>query len=490
MATDWALPSGTWTRNAETGAFSLLVSSLGNAPSPLLSEGDISHALVASVSDSSRGAVFPPEFNFDPDTGLSLNRITDASDPLWIGPYGASRAKAGTRAVRGLRQSSILLSLRRQRARRVEDDSDRKLKLPPAGRYEFFSIPAGTVASSLLAIDPSKGHVYVWLDQGARWEAMEHIDGGMLAETRIDRVDWRAEAAVDALTARVFLSTDDGLACLVPDAVGLSFKVSYHGGSPALASPVQFGDHIWAPLGTAKGAITFVGLDLEGASSTQVELRDDALDSLGRIAAPVTNASDIIWVTERGQLLLQRKASGVLEGSFEPWPEFIEPALRFGSPYLSSDGLLWQLCIDERSGTFVYAKLGRGNWETRDAQPPRLSSGNFNFRFSTKYRTAPWIEPEHGDDSASDSVVMPVIESVENFTVFGIKFKSTKGIESLLSQSERTRVVLIVDDANTQTEFGTLTVPDPLELRLFVHDAHLWAYHPDHTRLEGWALGS
>ena len=85
-------------------------------------------------------------------------------------------------------------------------------------------------------------------------------------------------------------------------------------------------------------------------------------------------------------------------------------------------------------------------------------------------------------------MIVPVVESVENRTVFGLKFKSTRGIEWVLGQTERTRVVLIVDDADRQTEFGALTVPNPLQVRLFVHDAHLWVYHADHPRLEGWAL--
>lgn len=72
---------------------------------------------------------------------------------------------------------------------------------------------------------------------------MDQSDGGMLAQTIISRDDWRIEAAVDALTTRIFLPTDSGLACLVPDAIGLSFTVSYHGQSPAVGSPCA----VWRP---------------------------------------------------------------------------------------------------------------------------------------------------------------------------------------------------------------------------------------------------
>ncbi len=488
MEAVWVLPSGTWKRDAASGVFSLLTSALGNATSPILTRHDVSSALTVSTLDTSDTAIFPPEFGFDPATGLRLNQIPDVKAPPWIGPYGAPPAKVETRPVRGLPQSSMPLRLQNQHVRRAEDDADRKLSMPPAGHYEFLSVPSATLSSSLLAIDPSKGLVYVWLDRSGRWVAMDQSDGGMLAQTIISRDDWRIEAAVDALTTRIFLPTDSGLACLVPDAIGLSFTVSYHGQSPAVGSPVQFGDRVWAPLKAANGAINFVGLNLSGTDLVKVELRDDTIESLGRVASPVATTSSIIWATDKGQLQLLKKISGEFEGSFVPWPKSIEPALRFGSPYLASDGRLWQVCLDKDAGSFMYVLLGRGGWETREAQPPRLPSGNFNFRFATKNTSAPWIEPEQGDDSATDSMIVPVVESVENRTVFGLKFKSTRGIEWVLGQTERTRVVLIVDDADRQTEFGALTVPNPLQVRLFVHDAHLWVYHADHPRLEGWAL--
>ncbi|SEK17359.1 hypothetical protein SAMN05444746_1443 [Variovorax sp. OK212] len=331
---------------------------------------------------------------------------------------------------------------------------------------------------------------------------MEERGGGMLAETRIQRADWRAEAASDALTTRIFLPTEEGLACLVPDAMGLSFSVRYHGESPALGSPVQFGERVWAPLLSADGRIKFVGLDLAGGNLVEVDVAQGDAESsgrlagpqsLGRVAAPVTSLGAAIWVTEEGQLLLQRKANGSLEGSFARWPASIKPALKFGSPYLARDGLLWQLCLDKTrdpSGSFIYALLGRGAWEAWDAQPPRLCSGEFNFRFATKHHSEPWIEPEHGDDSSSDEVVVPVVESVGNRTVIGMKFKSTRGVEMLLSERERTLVKLVVDDADRQTEFDMFTVAKPLQLRIFVHDAHLWAYHPALPYLRGWAMGT
>lgn len=490
MEPTWALPSGTWKRDAESGVFSLIASALGNLASSTLTRNDISSALAASTLGAPTAAVFPPEFRFDPATGVGLQRITGVKASLWIGPYGAPSAKAETRPVRGLPQSSVPLSLQGQHKRRSEDDADRQLTMPPAGHYEFFSVPCATVFSSLLAIDPSRGQMYVWLGQSKRWAALDHSDGGMLAQTTLPRADWRAEAAVDGLSTRIFLSTDNGLACVVPDAIGLSFTAAYHGRAPAVGAPVQFGDRVWAPLKTAQGSITFAGLNLSGTDLLEVELRDDRLESLGRIASPVATTSTIVWATDQGQLQLLKTTSGELEGKFVPWPESIEPALRFGSPYLAADGRLWQVCFDKTSEVFVYGLLGRGTWETREAQPPRLSSGNFNFRFATKNTAAPWIEPEHGDDSTMDSMIIPVVESVENRTVFGLKFKSTRGIEWVLEQTERTRVVLIVDDADRQTEFGVLTVPDPLQVRLFVHDGHLWVYHADHSRLEGWALAS
>lgn len=102
MEAVWVLPSGTWKRDAASGVFSLLTSALGNATSPILTRHDVSSALTVSTLDTSDTAIFPPEFGFDPATGLRLNQIPDVKAPPWIRSLRAASCEGGNPTGPGL----------------------------------------------------------------------------------------------------------------------------------------------------------------------------------------------------------------------------------------------------------------------------------------------------------------------------------------------------------------------------------------------------
>lgn len=484
----WPLASGLWAPRVEGRGFELRRTALGHAPSPALSQADLACWLGTDVADAG-GGLQPPEFRFCVDTGAPLRRTaTTAPGTPWVPPFGsAPLAQRPAGVAGGLRQSNNGITLSRRHERRADSEPDASQPLPPPGDYEFFSVPAGTPTPALLALDPSKGALYAWLPASQRWEPLEHDGGGLLAASRLARAAWRCELGQAVPASVLFLPTEEGLACIRPDAVGLGFQAQYHGPDPAVGAPVQFGEQVWAPLRSKAGRLRFVSADLQGEPGQVVELPGGPVDT-GPLQAPLADGRLAIWPAAAGQLVLRKQASGNIEASFLPWPPGLQPAFEFGCPFLSRDGSLWQLCFDTGADSYVYLQLGVEHPERQPTTAPRLCTGSFNFRFASRFRSAPWLEPEHGDDSATNAVVLPLLESSPSAAVLGLKLATTDGLANVLQSGERMRVELVLDDDTTQTAFGCLSVAEPWRLRFFVHQARLWAYHPLLNRLDGWNL--
>ncbi|MBH1996678.1 MAG: hypothetical protein I8H69_16555 [Burkholderiales bacterium] len=485
---DWAVPSGVWYVD-DDGAWSMQRSADGQNVSPLLSQADIGKLMHARRLPGAAGApvrLFPPEFSFDPASGAALQVPPDtAVVPPWVPPFGAQPVRDVPPAgAAGLRQASVPLKLADQRVREEDAQADASLPMPPPGEYEFFSARFGTSAPALLALDPRKAVLHAWLPASKLWLALDPDYGSLLAESDLAHGAWRAEL-VPEFNSVLVLPTSHGLACIRPDVPSLTYVVEHVGGAPCVAAPVWFQNRLWAPLRDDDGRIRFVNLDAQQKSGSDVLL--DGVVDLGAVGAPVAYNRMAVWPCANGQLRLQLQPDGNVAASFTPWPEGLVPHFEFGSPYLSRDGGLWQLCFENRRGTYVYVKLG-AQVEKADALAPRLCSGSFNYRFATKLKTAPWEEPEHGDDGGKNQAVMPLLESGGGNSVFGVKFATSAGLSSVLRSNERLAAQLVQDDELRETVFHTFAVSEPWRVRLFVHEGTLWAYHPLLSRIDGWAL--
>ncbi|WP_425252567.1 hypothetical protein ACPJXG_24230 [Janthinobacterium sp. NFX145] len=485
---DWPLPSGAWHVDDE-GAWSMQRSADGQNVSPLVSDADIGKLMLARRLPTAADAParqFPPEFAFDPASGAALQVPPDTSiTPPWVPPYGAHPVSDVPPAgPSGLRQASVPLKLADQRAREEHAQADASLPMPPPGEYEFFSAQFGTSAPALLALDPRKAVLHAWLPASKRWLALDPDYGSLLAESDLAHGAWRAEL-VPEFNSVLVLPTSHGLACIRPDVPSLTYVVEHVGGAPCAAAPVWFQNRLWAPLRDDDGRLRFVNLDAAQKPGSDVLL--DGLFDLGNVSAPVAYNRMAVWPCANGQLRLQLQPDGNVAASFTPWPEGLVPHFEFGSPYVSRDGGLWQLCFERSRGTYVYVKLGAQS-ERADALAPRLCSGSFNYRFATKLKTAPWEEPEHGDDGGKNQAVMPLLESSVGNSVFGVKFATSAGLSSVLRSNERLAAQLVQDDELRETVFHTFAVGEPWRVRLFVHEGTLWAYHPLLSRIDGWAL--
>lgn len=484
---EWPLQSGFWVADVAVRGLTLQRTVLGHPVSANLTAKDIGRLFLANRSGRDPALHFPPEFAFCPVSGERLTQATSLPKPTtWIPPFGALAVAEGTNSTAiGLQQSAINLRFASMEKYDEQADPDIRISMPPPGNYEFFSAQFGTIAAALIALDPQKGLVFAWLPASRKWIEIEHGGQLLLSESTINRAAWRAELAV-GFHSKLYLSTQQGLACLTPDVPALNYQITYFGGAPALAAPVCFDGSVWAPVQAGTGQIQMVNLDEFDRAGISITLENTV--GLGVASTPVAYGRVAIWACANGQLCLHKQIDGSVTASFIAWPAGITPQFQFGCPFQARDGALWQLCFNSGKGNYLYLKLGVRQAEMVDALAPRFCSGSVNYRFAAKLKSAPWDEPELGDDGASNEVVMPLIESTSSASVIGLKFNTTAGLADMLTSTERLRTQLIVDDGTSENCFHTVVVSEPWQMRFFVHEGTLWAYHPMLNRIAGWHL--
>jgi hypothetical protein len=297
--------------------------------------------------------------------------------------------------------------------------------------------------------------------------------------------------AAGGLGGRLLLPTEAGLARLTPDLPALRFELDYFADAPALGSPLAFDDRVWLPLRHGTAGIRLLGVDARGELST-VDLDGVAAPDTGLVQAPVSTAHAVIWPCERGQLRLRRpaQARGAFRADFLPWPAGVRPEFDFGCPFLGHEGDLWQLGFDEVAGQYLYLRLGNDHSSREPVDAPRSCSGTVTYRSAGRDRLLPWQPPEHVDDSRGGDVVLPLLEGADA-TVVALRLPAPSGLAELFESRNKLPVRLVADDGRAgEQEFAVLSLSEPWRLRLFVHDGHLWAYHPELRALQGWRLAA
>ncbi|MET1114212.1 MAG: hypothetical protein ABWY08_04545 [Comamonas sp.] len=462
----------------------------GHAAASGLSPADLQLLLCLPSRTGDAAALFPPEFRFDPELGQPLQAApAPALQQPWIPAFGHAPQRPSD--VSGLRQTAQPLQLTGLAQRQPTDSADHLIRPPAAGDFEFFSVRAGTAVAVLLALEPGKGLLYAWLPASQQWALLTHAQEHLLAYSQQTRgVSWRAEASTDAGgCSRLFVPTEEGLACITPDVPGLAFAVSYAGQVPAIGSPIQWMGQIWAPLRAGAGAVQFVCCDLQGVPGDGVTLDVAALPvHMGAMQTPVADARRAMWLSDAGRLVLNRRTTGGVDAVFLPWPADLAPAFDFGAPYLASNGELWQLCRNAGQRSYEYLSLTSSLEARMPALQPRMSTGGVNFRFAQRQRTAPWEEPEQGHDGAEVEIVLPMVESTASQNILGLRLENTSGLAGMLRSTERMRAALVLDEGTRQTAFFLVNVAMPWRLRWFVHGGVLWAFHAQLQQIHGWEL--
>ena len=432
------------------------------------------------------GLAYPPEFGFSPLDGSPLSAARSA-DAVWIAPSGARPVDAPSAQLAvGLQQSAQSIDGALLKRAGADAEPTLEMPLPPPGAYEFFCAPFGSRASVLMAIDTSKGAVFAWLPASQAWQPLVGEDA-LLSECHLPHRAWRAELMVQ-FNSCLFLATENGLVLLQPDFAALTYRVAYIGEGAAQAAPIAFDKKVWAPVADGNGMIKIVSVDTDGVPGAPLYL--NGVDDIGAVSRPIAYGRMAVWPCEKGQICLQTGPDGAVTASFIAWQPDITPHFEFGSPYLSRAGVLWQLCFSSTEDTYMYVRLGTTRWERVSASTPRQCSGTVNYRFSTMYPGVdPWLDPEHGDDGAANAVVFPLLE-LNGGGVLALKMASTASLNALLNSHDKMRCELIFEDRSSEFVIQTIPVPQPWDMRLFVYQGALWAYHPGMQRIIGWDVAA
>lgn len=495
----WKLKSGDWRRSGDQSAWIPIARPDEQPVSDRLSPTERLALVRTATTDgsSTRGAIhFPAEFAFSPDSGERLVPASLPASAPWIPPCGAQAVRSGSSQgsdARGLSQTTFGIALT-QRSRFASgsnrsptDDPDRSMAPPPPGQYEFAVGRFGADVDVLLAIEPEKGALFLWLHAGKRWEALGQKGGGLLAESSLEAAHWRAELLQDGTNTILCLPTVAGLAIVRPDCLGLNFSVNYLGGGAVIGAPILWGGDVWVPLRDPSGSIAVIAVSGAGESHRTQLSSIQAPDTV--FGESVCDAQQVIWPAPEGQLVMRKGPDGAAQLSWVAWPADLLPNFLFGCPYLSATGRFWQLCWSQRDESYVYAQMGRSAGETMPTTAPALCTGRRSYKMATRMRGDPWLDPSDANDAHSNDVVIPILESTKHGAVLGLVVEAEGGVTALFESLERQRaVVQLQSDNGADLRFQTLIVHQPWRTRVFVLDGCLWIYHPDLQSIIGTEL--
>jgi hypothetical protein len=484
----WPLFSGQWIRTIDTSSWQLEATPNGRAVAYLGFEADIALMLNAPQEEGAAAdAYLPPDFSHSPTNGRELARSSASPRATWIPPYGAAPAEPDrkqTREVRGLRQTTVDIApcAAKSKTLSATDDAPFELPVPQPGEYEFLSARFHTEREVLVAFEVRSSTFFAWFPQAARWQRVDHASGGTLAEITCNGDSWGIETSQRGAVTELFIPTIEGMAVVDIDVVSLTFDVTYHGEGSAIGAPILWANEVRLPVRDAQG-----GVFLVSATTAPMSL---PVPPTVRFAPPVCDGRQLIWCANEGQLVVRKNAAGAPQAQWFEWPAGITVKLAFGCPFLSRDGSFWQLAFnDVDEGHYLYLQLGRQDGEHHRLDSPRFCTGATSFRQTERIKGNPWNEAEHAADVGSDELIVPLLESTRNAAVLSLLIRTTQGVSILESRTERPQAVLQYQADNTADQpFFTPQVTQPWRLRVFVHDARLWVYHPDRERIAGWQV--
>ena len=496
QAEDWELASGVWRRGGGEAAWLPLARADGSVLSDRLSPTErLSIVAAAMTASGTTGIVlqFPPDFVFSPDTGERLTPPALSASRPWIPPCGPQPVRGGSiqgSEARGLHQTAfdITVSERTRTTltsrRSATDDPDRSMPAPPPGQYEFAVGRFGADFDIILAIEPDKGALFVWLHAGKRWEPLSHDTGGSLADSSVRAEHWKAEIIQEGENTLLFLPTSAGLAIIRPRCPALNFTVSYLGSGTAVGAPVMWGGEVWAPLRDSDGRLAVIAVSTASHQSRSHPCSTPLPEVT--FGAPVCDPQQVIWPGQDGQLVVRKGPDGGALCTWVPWPADVRPAFSFGCPYLSATGRFWQLCWSQRDESYVYVQLGRAGPEVMPTISPAICTGRRSYKMATRMKGDPWLDPADTNDANSNDVVIPILESTRHGAVLGLVVEAEGGVSALLESKERHRAVAqLQSDKGADVRFQTLIVSMPWRTRVFISDGCLWTYHPDLHAISG-----
>jgi hypothetical protein len=466
-----------WSRNPTTGAFDLAdYRGLGAAP-PGCNLLDLASLVGARVCGDAadRGskpvALYPGAFRFSPVTGKPLPDPPDAHPDAWLPPFGGDGADG--ELPQGLRLTAVPLALRTSLS--VEALPDSELAILPAGNYHFLVSACQTHEARLLALDFSRGLIYHWLPHSECWHEIDPGGEEMIAESSLGDDAWGMAAPDPEGSTRVFLPTDEGLAIVSINLIARTYE-SHTVGGCCVGAPALWDGKVYVPMLEEDGELGVYALEPYGTSLRRVEgPRLDA--AAAEWIRPLADGLQLIWMAAQGQLVVQHGDGGTPGASFLAWPPGVTPRFDLGSPGLSAGGELWQQCHQEgrKGGAFVSVQLGRATPQIKAQKSARLGTGRAS------------LPLEGSGSSADDEVVFPLLESTSASTLLCARVQGVRPVDGVFESSETFTTTFELRGKH-DVQFWVARMPRPWATRPFVYAGHLYLYHPDKRRLQGWRI--
>ncbi|WP_427911481.1 hypothetical protein ACPWT1_12340 [Ramlibacter sp. MMS24-I3-19] len=480
----WELHSGTWHRDLVSGTWRLAAMRDGTVVDPRLSAADVA-CLAGANREPASGDWFPVEFNYSPQTGAALG-VTLTLDPPWVPPFGASALPGAESLDHGLRQTPLPLALAHARERSAKGRPDRTLPALPLGEYRLVVDRFGVACPTLLAVEPERGELLVLLPESNRWIALRRTTGASWAQGLRNPRGWRMELVQAPGHATAYCPSIAGLAAITPDVIGLGYAIEHIGQGPAIGGPVAWAGVIWLPV-PGPGDVVQLVASTHGTSRHIVVPTHAPVPRHG-FEAPVFDDMHVNWPCDEGQLVLRLGADGDKQCEWIAWPAQLEPVFAMGCPWRSDTGTFWQLCRSSEDGRFEHVQMAKAAPETTPIDALRLCTGSTCYGGTSRIDAEPWRAAPIADH-AFPEIVVPLLESMHDGAVVGLRMAAPDGALALLHHDEPQRAVLQVEVPDRQpVPFATLEVTRPWLAQLFVHDGHLWVAHRDLPQAPGWKL--
>lgn len=486
----WEINNQVWVR-AENGSGYRLQSfagvDLSQRNPPLSREEYIFLCGAKYEGDARTSPLYPATFQFSPTTGkpLSVGQKM-AVDVPWLAPHGELQTESVT-TPKGLRATHQQFAPSANFGR-----EGRKLAEPSNGLFQFFVTRAGLHNPSVVAIDPSKGSLWLMLPGTSAWVACSaQASSMMLPACTLSREAWGMWGDTLNSSACFFVPTDYGIACVMLNILARTYQVQMLTTGRCLSGPAQLDKTFWFLTeatqvdANAPKHATLVSVSANPKPSivTQIALpagRPALLDQA--VTLPVTDERSATWILPLGQLILHQNAGTAPQIAFTPWDTHKTPTAQFGTPFYAKDGRFWQLFFDAAVQRYVYTRLGTGDAEHQHCDAPRLCCGYKSFAWDLQLTEPPWVAPTQAHEAGVDDVVFPLLEIKSRKIIIGITVEDTRALSDVVGDvgaKAAKKAAKLEVFSDTRQTLARIAIRNPWDARLFVFNGHLHFYHPD-----------
>ena len=491
--TIWTLGSGNWCINSEQG---YVLESFWDSGKLTERNRVLFEQLYRSYLDQNSGKIFPPEFKYHPETGKPLKR-TQGFNPndVWIAPYGQSVfIENQNRKDNGLQYSRELKTLK-NKIQTADEKAQTEIPFSFSGSMEFFSICVGTDIPQLIALNKNNGDLYLLIEASNTWEKLDAISSLLDGCPKEWQDYWGIESYYDVIQKKhiLLLPTNHGLAELSIHGKDLKYSINYYGSGKCLGKPIYWNNHIYVPISHNDKVKIWNHndksyIDLSGENFIQY------------FYSVVFDNRNLIWLSPQGKCSLSLDIDKKVSAKFDRWLPNYQPDFNFGSPFMDKEGdfyqLFWKILdIDGESQNHrVYIRLNSENLIEKMIGSPRFTTGSAAYIFkekisSRKNKVNIWSDEQNTDHTLRFIPLMEDQDSNKDM-VLGICFKKgSETIERILSDAKHEISFFIeTPDIEPHHFFSGLYSDSIKKSRFFYHHNHLYFYHPEESKLQGWEV--